>query len=115
MLAIADPDRAEQWTTTALAVFEKTTDARTKRWAVSLYNNLGWARFELNPERALGAFEAALARAEGHELHIARWTVARCLRELGRTSEALEIQEALLADVPDDSYVIEELRLLRAD
>jgi len=39
MLAIAQPDRAQHWIARAFETVNETTDARTKRWAVSLHNN----------------------------------------------------------------------------
>ena len=39
----------------------------------------------------------------------ARWAVARCLRTLGRTDEALVLQQQLLKVVPDSPYVHAEL------
>jgi hypothetical protein len=65
MLAIADVDRSEIWVTEALAALEEETDPRTRRWAVSLHDNLGWTRFEAGAvDAALTAFEAALDAAE---------------------------------------------------
>src|SRR5688572_28861839 len=46
MLAIADPDRAGEWTRRALDVLEGETDARTLRWLVSLHSNAGWWHFD---------------------------------------------------------------------
>jgi hypothetical protein len=46
MLAIADRDRIDHWTARALQTVDGSSDARTRRWAVSLRNNLGWFRFE---------------------------------------------------------------------
>jgi tetratricopeptide (TPR) repeat protein len=60
MLAIADSDRRERWTARALETVDETTDARTKRWAVSLHNNLGWKLFDGgNAAAALAEFELA--------------------------------------------------------
>ena len=42
MLAIADPAHAETWTRSALEYASTVHDERTKRWIVSLHNNLGW-------------------------------------------------------------------------
>jgi tetratricopeptide (TPR) repeat protein len=64
MLAIADPERAVRWTGDALAVLATTDDPRTRRWAVSLHNNLGWSLFDAGDlDGALAAMEAALAEA----------------------------------------------------
>lgn len=60
MLAIADSSRSEHWTARALETVDETTDARTKRWAVSLHNNLGWRLFDSgNAIAALAEFELA--------------------------------------------------------
>ncbi|HEX4445054.1 MAG TPA: hypothetical protein VHZ81_15910 [Galbitalea sp.] len=60
MLAIADSDRSEHWTARALETVGEATDARTRRWAVSLHNNLGRRLFdEGNAPAALAEFELA--------------------------------------------------------
>ena len=67
MLAIAQPDRAEHWTDRALETLDETKDARTKRWAVSLHNNLGWNLFEASRfEEALAEFELAADAARDY-------------------------------------------------
>jgi len=43
MLAIADPAHVESWTRSALEYASTVHDPLTKRWMVSLHNNLGWA------------------------------------------------------------------------
>lgn len=60
MLTISEPTAAERWTDEALAALESVTDARTLRWRVSLYNNLGWALLDAGrgPD-AVAAFESA--------------------------------------------------------
>ncbi len=42
MLAVADAAHAESWTRSALEYASTVHDPRTKRWMVSLHNNLGW-------------------------------------------------------------------------
>ena len=59
MLAIADRDRAEEWTELALRVVTRSADPRTQRWAGSLHNNAGWARHDA------GDYAAALDRIRG--------------------------------------------------
>lgn len=113
MLAIADPDRAAEWTRRGLAVVGASTDPRCARWAGSLHNNLGWHRHDAGDYPwALAEFDAALTayRAVGtaEQVRIARWSVARCLRSLGRLDEALAIQTELAAG-PSDGYVDQEL------
>jgi tetratricopeptide (TPR) repeat protein len=119
MLGIADPVQSARWTAEALAVVDRTTDAGTRRWGIALHNNRGWALHDEGDfSAALAEFEAALAAAgdggTADQLHIAKWAVARCLRSLGRVSEAREIQEQLLLDRPDDEYVVAELAELGA-
>ncbi len=118
MLAIAEPESAEPRTREALALVAASDDRRTRRWAVSLHNNLGWALHEA--ERygdALSEFEAAHAAAldvgTAEQEFVARWAIARCLRSLGRNREALDIQDGLAAEDPSDPYVTEEIAALR--
>ncbi|NYJ31196.1 hypothetical protein [Galbitalea soli] len=119
MLGIADPDNAADHTAAALAIALGSDDPRTRRWAVSLHNNLGWARFDgADLAGALvefdAAFRAALRWGTDDQRHWARWAIARTYRELGRTEEALALQEELLRERPDDDEVLDELRILRA-
>ena len=46
---------------------------------------------------------------------MARWSVARCLRTLGRTDEALDLQRELARARPDDPYVQAELAALTGE
>jgi tetratricopeptide (TPR) repeat protein len=118
MLAIVDPEGAEGWTRQGLRVALASGDVRTRRWRGALHNNLGWSLHDAGSykaalaefERALGAFEET---GTPDQVHIAHWTVARCLRSLGRLDQALAIQERLKADDPADEYVDEEIALLR--
>lgn len=119
MLAIADEERAGEWAARGIQLVDASSDLRTKRWAIALHNNLGWLHHDagLYPE-ALDEFQradaAALAHGTSEQQQIAQWAIARCLRSLGRTAEALAIQEQLVLLRPDDEYVREELALLRA-
>ncbi|HET6819761.1 MAG TPA: tetratricopeptide repeat protein [Candidatus Limnocylindria bacterium] len=119
MLAIVAPP-AEQVALNerAIAMAEAASDPRARQWLASLHNNLGWTRFEAgNHEEALRLFELALAerraRGEPRETGVAQWAVARALRALGRTDEALQAQRQLADDYAalgvDDPYVDEEL------
>jgi hypothetical protein len=59
------------------------------------------------------SLEWRVARQEKRGEYIARWTIARCLRGMGRFEESLAIQEALrdnsLEGNPKDGYVFEEI------
>ncbi len=120
MLGIA-ASKAKQldWNHRALAIAEASADARTRqRWGASLNHNIGWTYFDRGePTTALAYWEKALALREAmddaHALHVARWTVARGYRELGRLDEAETIQRSLAAQTgranAPDGYVYEEL------
>lgn len=119
MMALVTPP-AEQhvWNLKALALTERTLDARAKKWLVPLYNNIGWTYHDQHDYAgALAMFEMALARAEirgrPEPLRVAKWTVARCLRSMGRFDEALRRQLALRDDPSatsaNDGYVFEEI------
>jgi tetratricopeptide (TPR) repeat protein len=119
MLGIAAPPAERlDWNLEAVAMTERTDDARSKRWLASLYNNIGWTYHERGDyARALEYFEKALplreARGDAEATRAARWSIARALRSLGRYDEALVIQRALLSELQTDGetdgYVFEEL------
>ncbi|HEX5863325.1 MAG TPA: tetratricopeptide repeat protein [Casimicrobiaceae bacterium] len=119
MLGIAAPaEQRLQWNLQAVAMTEKTGDVRSRRWLASLYNNIGWTYHERGDyASALAYFEKAVpaweARGEPQSVRIARWSVARAYRSLGRYDEALAIQrqlalEGATTNAPD-GYVYEEL------
>jgi len=125
MLGIA-ASKAEQldWNQRALTMAEASADKRTReRWGASLNHNIGWTYFDrANPTTALVYWKKALALREAmddaHALHVARWTLARGYRELGRLDEAETIQRLLAAQTEQanapDAYVYEELAELAA-
>jgi tetratricopeptide (TPR) repeat protein len=111
MAAIVDP----AWVEPAIAFAERTEDARY--WLGPLWNNLGWSRFEAGDAAgALDAFERALAaRDNAPQRAIARYCVARALRELGRPAEAIEQLEQAQRESPgEDRHIEEELAAARA-
>lgn len=119
MLGIVEPgEKSVEWNRTAIDYAEKSADPKARAWLGSLYNNLGWTYHDQGAyETALDLFKKALAarEAEGKtpNIRIAKWCIARTLRSLGRTQEALEMQQQLLveltADGAADGYVNEEL------
>ena len=119
MLAIVEAHPgSDAWHARALALAESSPDSKARKWRASLWNNVGWSRFERGDHAgALEAFETALAarreRGEAKETRIAEWCVGRALRALGRVEEALAIQQRLVAEWhagrAEDAYVEEEL------
>jgi tetratricopeptide (TPR) repeat protein len=119
MLGIAaPPDERLRWNLEALAMTERTQDARSKRWLASLYNNIGWTYHDRGDyATALVYFEKALpawqARGPAANVRFARWAIARAYRSLGRFDEALGIQNELARQSAEagapDGYVYEEL------
>ncbi len=115
---IEPPDEQIEWNLKALELTEKTSDQRAKTWLGSLYNNIGWSYHASGQyDKALEIFEKSLEwrqnSEQDKETRIAKWSVARTLRSLGRIKEALEIQEALLEEYAKmgagDGFVFEEL------
>jgi len=111
---VAPPPEGEAWTRKALDYASASDDPAAKRWRGSLLNNLAstlhdGGRFA----EALPLFEEAVlvreAQGRGKSWFIARWSVGRCLRSLGRLDDALALQRALLADGHDGGYLQEEL------
>ena len=124
MLGIAAP-AAERldWNLKALALAEAATDPRATRWRGSLYNNIGWTYHERgDAAAALRYFEQAqdayARNGSSTEMRVARWTVARAQRSLGRNAEArstqLALERELAAAGETDGYVFEELALIAA-
>lgn len=119
MLAIASPPAQQiEWHKRAIAAAASADDARTRGWRASLLHNLGWTLHDRGDyAEALDYWRQALAAREAaHDVprtRVARWTVARGLRSLGRLDEAETMQRALAdelqaANAPD-GYVFEEL------
>lgn len=119
MLAIvAPPEQALDLNLRALALAEQATDPGARDWAGSLYNNIGWTYHALGEyQTALAYLEQArefrAAHGQTDRWRIARWCVARVLRDLDRVPEALAEQEALRAEYDalgePSGYVFEEL------
>lgn len=121
MLAIAEPDPARKlaWNLEAMRYAEASKDERALRWLGALYNNIGW------DYHAQGKYAEALeVHRKGWEWHrardpgstgtlIAKWSVAKQLRCLGRADEALPMQRELLAEWEKrgepDGFVEEEI------
>ena len=119
MLGIAESgERAERWNLIAIAIAETSDDPGARRWLGPLYNNLGWTYFDADDfDKALDLFVKGVSFRKSMdqtlEWQIARWTVARTYREVGRVDEAKAEQLALLKEVSKEGmqlgYVNEEL------
>ncbi len=119
MLGIATP-HAEQlgWNNKALAAAEASEDPRARGWRASLLNNIGWTYFDLgDPATALANWQKALplrkAAGDPEATRVAKWTVARGYRAVGKLDDAEKIQKALVAEMEKarepDGYVYEEM------
>ncbi len=109
MAAIAAPsDQKREWNERALEYAETCGDPEAERWLGSLYNNMGWDAHDRGDyTEALLLHEKCWAwhreRHTGWGERVARWSVAKQLRFLGRNAESLEMQEELLSE-----YLAEE-------
>ncbi len=116
---VEPPEKQLDWADKAMDLAEKSRDEKARNWLGSLYNNTGWSYHDLGRyERALELFEKSLkSREEKNDdegIRIAKWTVGRAYRSLGRTEEALRIQRDLEEEferegLEQDGYVYEEL------
>ena len=119
MLGIVEPtDEAWAWNERAMELARSSTDPAARRWVASIANNMAWARHDAGAyDEALELFTLALVERERQDdpgrTRIARWSVARCLRSLGRIEEALAEQESLASELEalgeTDEHVTEEI------
>lgn len=115
MMAITEPGEKQiPWAERALSIARASSDDKARRWIGPVSHNLGWTLHDLGRlDEALALWEEEVgvweARGETERLRVARWTVARGLRSLGRYDEALWIQRQLKEIGPSDGYVDEEL------
>jgi tetratricopeptide (TPR) repeat protein len=119
MLGIAAPPGERLgWNLKALALAEAAVDARARGWRASLYNNIGWTYFDDGKAAtALDYWEKALAARQtmgnARTIRVAKWTVARGYRAVGRLDDAEAAQKSLEAELAQagesDGYVYEEL------
>jgi len=122
MIAIVAPaDEQDELNRRALLMASSAADPRARQWRASLLNNMGWSAFDRGDySDALSLFDDALsARLEQGkvgDIQVARWSIARTLRAMGRIDEALEIQRALAKEHRQagtaDPYVDEEIEAL---
>ncbi len=119
MTAIVEPTEKQLlWNLKALDLAENSADEKVRKWKGSLYNNIGWTYFEQQQyEESLLMFEKALEfqKREGDptKIMIAKWCVAKVLRMMDHTEEALEMQRNLFEEYQaagkKSGYVYEEI------
>ncbi|MEK7467917.1 MAG: hypothetical protein AAB074_10925 [Planctomycetota bacterium] len=119
MLAIIEPpDAALEWSHRGIRMAEEAKSEKAKGWLGPLYNNTGWTYHDRKEyTKALALFEQSLSfrteKKQEAEIRIAKWTIARCLRSMGRLEESLARQQALHTEFEaakkTDGYVLEEL------
>ncbi len=86
MAFVTPPAERHQWNLKALALTERTADARAKKWEVSLYNNIGWTYHDqADYPAALAMFEKAQAAAEARGRPGLRRGAAAADRAAGRS------------------------------
>lgn len=123
MMVMVDnsPEQQLEWNRKAIAYMEASDQPAAKRWAGALYNNIGYALEQAGRlDEALVYYQKALSIHESagrvEPARIARWMIARTLREQGSLQQALEIQRKLEierdADGKPSPYVWEELEKL---
>lgn len=120
MLAIilSGTPEAISWTRRGLDLARRSSDPKAHGLIPALLNNAAWDLHDTGHfAEALPLFEEAQAeweaRSRPQQIHIAKWSLARCLRSLGRFDEALAAQLALEAEDQaagsEDGFVFEEL------
>lgn len=97
MLAlISEGDQVDFFNQKGIELAKTSKDEWAQRWIGSLYNNVGWARFDSGElEEALEYFESALlARYEfgqTERVEEAKWCIGHTLCKLGRIQDAREL------------------------
>lgn len=120
MMAIVEAgEESLKWNEAAMKIAEDSEDEDAKRWLGSLYNNTGWTYFDMKDYgKAFEMFEKCKdwheKRKTGQGLFIAKWSVAKTMRLMGQTDEAIDIQIKLKKEIEEgisdeDGYVYEEL------
>jgi tetratricopeptide (TPR) repeat protein len=107
MLGILD---GMEWHQKALALAEKSLDPKARDWVGSLLNNMGWTYYDRHEyAKALDAFERDWKwfeqRNKDERARIARYSIGKTYRAMGRYEEALALQKSL----KPDGYVLEEI------
>lgn len=116
MLAIVSkPDEAIEWNKKAMHKAETSKEERAQNWLGSLYNNLGWDYFAKKDFKTAHSilqkgWDWQVAKGREKQANIAKWSVARTLRAMGKIKEALIMQQELeIENKTQDGFNYEEL------
>ncbi len=120
MLGIVEKgEESLKWNEKAIELTESSKDERARKWLGSLYNNTAWTYHDNGEyDKALVYFERNVKwheeRGSNKPLIIAKWSVARTYRSMGRFSEALDMQLNLVKELDmikleQDGYIYEEI------
>ena len=118
MMAVAESEKALEWNMKALDLAEKSSDARANKAKGPLYSSIGWNHFERKEyQEALFMFQKYLESCgqlgDPLKIRTAKWSVAKVLRVIEHTEEALEMQRKLFEEYQGEGkrngYVYEEI------
>ena len=103
IVIVVPPDEKSAWNEMGMTYAEESGDADAARWLGTFYNNIGWDAHEVGDyKKALALHEQCWAwhreRSTGGGERVAKWSVAKQLRFLGRGAEAMPMQEELLTE-----------------
>ncbi|HET6845292.1 MAG TPA: tetratricopeptide repeat protein, partial [Anaerolineales bacterium] len=117
-IVLKGTQESQTWNERGLEIARKSPDPKAQALIPAMLNNSAWELHEKGEyQQALALFEEARAAWEARggekQLPVAHWSVARCLRSLGRHADALSIQKRLEAEHlrlgTTDGYVFEEI------
>jgi tetratricopeptide (TPR) repeat protein len=102
------------WHEKAIALAESSPDPAAQGWLGSLLNNLGWTHYDRGDyAQALNVFQRDLkwfeSRRRAEPARVARYSIGKTLRALGRLDEALALQREILPLAANDGFVHEEI------
>lgn len=117
-ITLAGSGESFPWTERGIDLARRSSDPKARALLPALLNNMAWDLHDLGRfAEALPIFEQAQQawseRSRPPQIRIARWSVAHCLRSLGRNSEALAILRAIESELASegarDAKVDEEI------